>query len=103
MKAVGNRPVNGHLTGVAAIRPRSYAANRGTDTCNRMSRPRSQRATVRDVAAETGVSIATVSRVLNNQAHVAPHTRDLVQRAVERLSKQTPGPGTFSAHVARRS
>ncbi len=68
-----------------------------------MSRPRSQRVTVRDLAAETGVSIATVSRVLNNQAHVAPHTRDLVERAVERLSTQAPGPGTSSAHVAHGS
>jgi LacI family transcriptional regulator len=58
-----------------------------------MSR-RSQRATVRDLAAETGVSIATVSRVLNNQANVAPHTRDLVQRAAERLSAQAPSPRT---------
>jgi LacI family transcriptional regulator len=55
-----------------------------------MSRPRRQGATVRDLAAETGVSIATVSRVLNNHAHVAPHTRELVQRALERLSAQPP-------------
>jgi LacI family transcriptional regulator len=68
-----------------------------------MTRPRSQRATVRDVAAETGVSIATVSRVLNNQAHVAPHTRDLVQRAVERLSAQAPGPRTSPARVTQGS
>ena len=65
-----------------------------------MSRPRSQRVTVRDLAAETGVSIATVSRVLNNQAHVAPHTRDLVERALERLSTQARGPGTVPAGVA---
>src|ERR1700756_4072137 len=65
-----------------------------------MSRPRSQRVTVRDLAAETGVSIATVSRVLNNQAHVAPHTRDLVERALERLSTQAPGPGSVPARVA---
>ncbi|MFI7224347.1 LacI family DNA-binding transcriptional regulator [Nonomuraea angiospora] len=32
---------------------------------------------MRDVAAETGLSIATVSRVLNGQANVAPHTREL--------------------------
>ena len=57
-----------------------------------MSRPRGQRVTVRDLAAETGVSIATVSRVLNNQANVAPDTRELVQRAAERLSGQTAGP-----------
>ncbi len=59
-----------------------------------MSRPRGQRVTVRDLAAETGVSIATVSRVLNNQANVAPDTRELVQRAAERLSGQTAGPRT---------
>jgi LacI family transcriptional regulator len=64
-----------------------------------MSRPRSQRVTVRDLAAETGVSIATVSRVLNNQAHVAPHTRELVQRAAERLSGQASGPPTAPARV----
>jgi LacI family transcriptional regulator len=66
-----------------------------------MSRPRGQRVTVRDLAAETGVSIATVSRVLNNQANVAPHTRELVQRAVERLSGQTPGPRTVQDRAAQ--
>jgi LacI family transcriptional regulator len=49
-----------------------------------------RRATVRDIAAQTGVSIATVSRVLNGQAHVAPHTRDLVQRAVTELGGDAP-------------
>ncbi|XVV01979.1 LacI family DNA-binding transcriptional regulator [Actinosynnema sp. CA-248983] len=50
------------------------------------------RATVRDVAAETGLSIATVSRVLNGQANVAEHTREVVLRAVERLGAQAPKP-----------
>src|SRR6202051_73776 len=68
-----------------------------------MARPRGQRATVRDLAAETGVSIATVSRVLNNQAHVAPHTRDLVQRAADRLSAQAPGSRPFPARVTQGS
>ncbi|MDQ6658910.1 MAG: LacI family DNA-binding transcriptional regulator [Actinomycetota bacterium] len=57
-----------------------------------MSRQLGRGATVRDVAAETGVSIATVSRVLNNRGHVAPHTRDLVQRAVAQLGDRAPGP-----------
>jgi LacI family transcriptional regulator len=48
--------------------------------------------TVRDIAAETGVSIATVSRVLNGHARVAPETRELVQRAVERLGAQSGSP-----------
>jgi LacI family transcriptional regulator len=50
------------------------------------------RATVRDIAAETGVSIATVSRVLNQAGNVAPQTRELVERAVERLGLRAPGP-----------
>ncbi|ADB36036.1 transcriptional regulator, LacI family [Kribbella flavida DSM 17836] len=51
-----------------------------------------RRVTVRDIAAETGVSIATVSRVLNHSASVAPATRDLVEQAVERLGATAPGP-----------
>jgi LacI family transcriptional regulator len=42
-----------------------------------------QRSTIRDVAAEAGVSIATVSRVLNDSASVAPETRAAVMRAIE--------------------
>ncbi|MDP9395512.1 MAG: LacI family DNA-binding transcriptional regulator, partial [Actinomycetota bacterium] len=42
------------------------------------------RATVRLIAEDTGVSIATVSRVLNNHVNVAPRTRELVLQAVER-------------------
>jgi len=49
-----------------------------------------RRATVRDIAAETGLSIATVSRVLNDHAHVAAPTRELVRRAVERLGSRAP-------------
>ncbi len=58
------------------------------------------RATVRDVAAEAGVSIATVSRVLNRHGNVAPHTRELVERAVERLGPRSPRP---RGNTARRS
>ncbi|HEX6341147.1 LacI family DNA-binding transcriptional regulator [Umezawaea sp.] len=51
-----------------------------------------RRAKVRDIAAETGVSIATVSRVLNDHANVSPRTRDLVLQAVER-HRQPAGTG----------
>jgi LacI family transcriptional regulator, galactose operon repressor len=57
-----------------------------------MARVAARRATVRDIAAETGVSIATVSRVLNDHASVAPHTRDLVRQAAERLGARPAGP-----------
>jgi LacI family transcriptional regulator len=50
------------------------------------------RATVRDVAAATGVSIATVSRVLNKSGSVAPETRRLVERSIEELGLRAPGP-----------
>ncbi|MEV8436691.1 LacI family DNA-binding transcriptional regulator [Actinosynnema sp. NPDC051121] len=48
------------------------------------------RATVRDVARATGLSIATVSRVLNGQANVAEHTRELVLQAVAGLGGEPP-------------
>lgn len=46
--------------------------------------------TVRDIAAAAGVSIATVSRVLNGQSNVASHTQSLVLDAVERLRTNPP-------------
>ncbi len=42
-------------------------------------------ATVRDVAAEAGVSVAAVSRVLTGGAPVAPATRDRVHAATHNL------------------
>ncbi|WP_432991449.1 LacI family DNA-binding transcriptional regulator [Dactylosporangium sp. CA-233914] len=49
-----------------------------------------QRVTIRDVAAQTGLSIATVSRVLNGRANVAPDTRDRVLQAMGGLGKRAP-------------
>src|SRR3954451_19198591 len=40
------------------------------------------RPTIREVAREAGVSIATVSRVLNGRPDVSPQTRETVLRAV---------------------
>lgn len=65
------------------------------------SGPGGRRATVRDIAAHTGVSIATVSRVLNGQANVAPHTRELVERAVEQLDTKAPGSRAGTARTAQ--
>ncbi|WP_130830794.1 HTH-type transcriptional regulator GalS [[Erwinia] mediterraneensis] len=41
--------------------------------------------TIRDVARQAGVSVATVSRVLNNSSVVTPETREVVLQAVESL------------------
>jgi LacI family transcriptional regulator len=42
-------------------------------------------ATIIDVAREAGVSYATVSRVINNKAHVKPEKREAVLSAMHRL------------------
>ncbi|QEO14961.1 LacI family transcriptional regulator [Agromyces intestinalis] len=52
--------------------------------------PPRARASVRDVAAATGCSIATVSRVLNGDARVAASTRTLVLEALDRLGPAAP-------------
>ena len=41
--------------------------------------------TIKDVARQAGVSVATVSRALNGHANVTPRTRDHVMEVVERL------------------
>ena len=48
--------------------------------------------TVRAIAAETGLSIATISRVLNGGGNVAPDTRERVRQVVERLGDRAPEP-----------
>ena len=41
--------------------------------------------TIRDVAREAGVSISTVSRVLNDKDDVAPDTATVVRRVIDDL------------------
>lgn len=44
-----------------------------------------RKATVYDVAAEAGVSIATVSRALRTPDKVRPKTRDIINEAIHKL------------------
>ncbi|WP_165215029.1 LacI family DNA-binding transcriptional regulator [Schaalia sp. ZJ1691] len=45
-----------------------------------------KRATIKDVAAEAGVSVAAVSKVLRNAYGVSDHMRDTVNAAIEKLA-----------------
>ncbi len=53
--------------------------------------------TISDVAREAGVSIATVSRVLNNSPYVRPEIRRKVQEAIRKLNYQ---PSLFAQGLA---
>lgn len=59
------------------------------------------RVTIRDIAAEAQVSIATVSRVLNHPEQVATKTREIVQAVIERNHFVMDGMAT--ALASRRS
>jgi LacI family transcriptional regulator, galactose operon repressor len=62
----------------------------------------SGRVTVRAIAAETGLSIATVSRVLNGGGNVAADTRQRVRQVVERLGERAPEPRRRPSAAATR-
>lgn len=49
----------------------------------------SKECTIKDVAEDTGLSIAAVSYVLNDKEGVRPETRELVLSAVERATCRT--------------
>ena len=50
------------------------------------SRKRSSKPTLADIAEQVGVSIATVSKVVNGKSDVSKETRDRVQTAIEAVS-----------------
>jgi LacI family transcriptional regulator len=58
-----------------------------------------KRVTIKDVAAQAGVSYQTVSRVINNQANVTEETRGRVQQAIESLNFR---PNLAARSLARR-
>ena len=43
-------------------------------------------ATLKDVAKETGLTVSTVSRVLNNRGYISEETRKKVYEAMKKLS-----------------
>lgn len=45
-------------------------------------------ATLKDVAKETGLTVTTVSRVLNNRGYISDKTRDKVNEAMKKLNYQ---------------
>ena len=53
-----------------------------------MNNHRNRKANIKDVAREAGVSIKTVSRVVNNEPNVRESTRERVEKAIADLSYQ---------------
>ena len=65
--------------------------------------------TIDDIAKLANTSIATVSRVINNDAHVSPETRKKVQRVIEETNYRPNSAGknlrtskTYNVLLVRR-
>ena len=59
------------------------------------------RATIKDVAALAGVSIKTVSRVVNREANVRPSTMEMVEKAIAKLEyRPNPSARNLASHHA---
>lgn len=56
-------------------------------------------ATLKDVAREAGLSVGTVSRVLNDRGYISKETKDSVHRAMERLHYQ---PNAMARSLSKR-
>lgn len=64
------------------------------------ARPRRvRRSTIADVAAQAGVSVPTVSKVINGHADVAPETRRRVEAAIQERGYQRPGRARRAAPI----
>lgn len=71
---------------------------------NDASRPDGERRpTLKSVAARAGVSWKTVSRVVNGEGGVAPHTRALVQRAADELGYRPDAAASSLRRLDQRS
>lgn len=58
-----------------------------------------RRPRIQDVAAHTGVSLGTVSAVLNGNGRISPATRQRVQQAIQQLGYR---PDLYASNLARR-
>ena len=77
----------------SARQPRQPATERGRST-GAGDRPK-----IQDVALHTGVSLGTVSAVLNGNGRVSAATRERVQQAIEQLGYR---PDLYASNLARR-
>lgn len=73
----------------------SAKSNAATIPKSRLPRPKGSVATVRDVAREAGVSVATVSRALNGKSTVAAELRATVERVSAEMG--------YTPHAAARA
>ena len=78
----------GNVTGIVSETPGFLSSQRGMETKKRA-------VTIHDVAQEAGVSVSTVSRVLNAKVDVADETQDRVQAVIDRLG--------YTSNLAARS
>ena len=83
------------MIGAARVAMNPPAAKTPDAPRPRVQRPHAQAVTVRDVAREAKVSVATVSRVLNGKATVAAELRTEVERVSLRLG--------YTPHAAARA
>lgn len=54
--------------------------------------------TLKEVAEEAGLSVSTVSRILNNRGYISDKARDSVDQAMKKLNYQ-PNEEIGRAHV----
>ena len=60
-------------------------------------------ATLKDVARETGLTVSTVSRVLNNRGYISKEAREKVYAAMKKLNYQPNELSGNGSHYERLS
>ena len=93
------KAVASETLGIPAVRAPTRASIPPSPTNRRTRKPMAT--TIKDVAREAGVSVATVSRVMNGHAAVTPETRERIQRIAAEL-RFTPSSAARSL-ITRRT